>query len=145
MPNEKISQLTNGNPAQASDAIPTDRVDISGINVSVTAGSIASLAAVSVDNQSASYIAALSDNNNLVTMNTVGASTFTVPTNLSVPFPVGALLTISQIGAGQVTLTPASGAVTIHTPATLTTRVQYSTVSLAQIAPNVWLAAGDLT
>src|SRR5208282_5164251 len=93
----------------------------------------------------ANYNALLSDNNNIVTMSNSGASTFTVPTNLSVPFPVGAILTISQLGTGQVTLTPASGAVTILTPSSLTTRVQYSTVSLAQVAANVWLAAGDLS
>jgi len=43
MPDTKFSQLTNGNPALIADAIPTDRVDINGKNVSVTAGSIAAL------------------------------------------------------------------------------------------------------
>jgi hypothetical protein len=43
MADVKISAMTNGNPAQSSDAVPTDRVDGSGINESVTAGSIADL------------------------------------------------------------------------------------------------------
>lgn len=93
----------------------------------------------------ANYDAQLSDNNNLVTMDSVSACTFTVPTNASVAFPIGAILTVVQLNTGQITLTPASGAVTINTPSSLTTRTQYSTVSLAQVAANTWLAAGDLT
>lgn len=41
MSNLKISQLTNGNPAQSGDVIPIDRA---GANFSVTVGSIVSLA-----------------------------------------------------------------------------------------------------
>lgn len=45
MANTKISALTSGNPAQSGDLLPIDR---SGSNFSVTAGSIAALAVVSV-------------------------------------------------------------------------------------------------
>jgi len=90
------------------------------------------------------YIAVLGDANQLVTMSDASASTFTVPLNSSVAFPVGTTLTVSQLGAGQITLTPAGG-MTFHTPSSLTTRVQYSTVSVVQTAANVWLASGDLT
>jgi len=41
MPDLKISQLTNGNPAQTNDQIPINRA---GVNFSITAGSISSLA-----------------------------------------------------------------------------------------------------
>ena len=44
MANEKISQLTNGNPAQSGDLIPIDRT---GANFSISAGSIAALASSS--------------------------------------------------------------------------------------------------
>jgi hypothetical protein len=45
MASEKISQLTNGNPAQVGDIIPVDR---SGVNYGVTAVSVAALASASV-------------------------------------------------------------------------------------------------
>lgn len=87
-----------------------------------------------------SYAAVLADANQIVTMDNASASTFTVASGI---FAVGTVLTIIQLGAGQVTLT-ASG-VTFHTAASLTTRAQYSTVSLTQVAAGVWIAAGDLT
>lgn len=40
MPDLKISQLTNGNPAQTNDQIPINR---GGVNFSITAGSISAL------------------------------------------------------------------------------------------------------
>ena len=47
MPDLKISQLNNGNPAQTNDQIPINRA---GVNFSVTAGSIASLATTNSSN-----------------------------------------------------------------------------------------------
>lgn len=101
-------------------------------------------AATSVNPQTVSYAAVLSDNDNVVTMNVAGANNFTVPLNSSVAFPIGATLTIIQIGAGQTTLVATSG-VTINTPSSLTARAQYSTVSLVKIGTDTWIAAGDLT
>jgi hypothetical protein len=97
-----------------------------------------------VNTQNVSYIAALTDNTNVVSMNVGSACTFTVPPNSSVAFPVGAILTVTQFGTGQVTITPGAG-VTINTPSSLTTRTQYSTVAVTQVAANVWIASGDLT
>lgn len=98
-----------------------------------------------INTQTVSYVAVLSDDQNVVVMNVAGANTFTVPTNASVAFPVGAVLTVVQYGAGQTTLTPASGAVTLHTPSSLTTKAQYATVTLTQVSANTWVAGGLLT
>jgi hypothetical protein len=97
-----------------------------------------------INSQSGNYIAALSDAQNIVQMTDASACTFTVPTNASVAFPTGSILTVIQYGAGQVTLTPAGG-VTINNPSSLTTRAQYSTVSVTKVATNTWVAGGDLT
>ncbi len=107
------------------------------------AAAVADLA-TTVNTQNTSYVAALTDNTNVVVMNVGSACTFTVPPNSSVAFPVGSVLTVIQEGTGQVTLT-AGIEVTINTPSSLTTRAQYSTVALTQVAANVWVAAGDLT
>jgi hypothetical protein len=92
----------------------------------------------------ATYTAVIGDANQLITMSDASASTFTVPPNSGVAFLVGTVLSISQLGAGQITLTAGAG-VTINTPSSLTTRAQYSTVAVVQTAANVWLALGDLT
>lgn len=89
------------------------------------------------------YDALLGDDGNVVTMNYGSACTFTLNSGV---FPVGATLTIIQLGAGQVTLVNGNPSVlVIHTPSSLTARAQYSTVSLVQVASAVWVAAGDLT
>ena len=90
------------------------------------------------------YPAVLSDANQIVTMANAASNTFTIPTNASVAFPVGTSLSVIQAGAGTTTLAPAGG-VTINTPSSLTTRTQWSTVAVVQIAANVWVAGGDLT
>jgi hypothetical protein len=102
--------------------------------------------AYQVNPQAGNYTAQLQDANlnNTVSMNSSSANTFTVPPNSSVLFPIGAVIKITQTGAGQTTLVAGAG-VTINTPRSLTTRAQYSTVQVTQIAANVWVAAGDLT
>lgn len=91
-----------------------------------------------------SYTAQLSDNTKIVTMNNAGANTFTVPTNASVAFPIGATITVIQLGAGQTGLVAAIG-VTLLTASSLTARAQNSTISVIKIATDTWVAAGDLT
>lgn len=101
--------------------------------------------AVAVNTQvGTTYTAALADDGQLVTMSNASACTFTIPTNVAVPFPVGAMLTIQQLGAGQITVV-GSGGVTVNTPSTSTARAQYSTISAVQVAANTWVLGGDLT
>jgi hypothetical protein len=101
-------------------------------------------APVAVNTQTSSYVAVLSDANQLVVMNDASANTFTVPENSSVAFSVGTTLTVVQLGAGQVTLTAGAGT-TFHNPSSATTRAQYSTVSMVQVSANVWILGGDLS
>ena len=101
---------------------------------------------VSVNPQTSSnYTTVLGDANQLVTLSYATACTFTIPTNASVAYPTGTTLSVIQLGTGQITLTPASDAVTIDTPSSLTSRAQYSTIAVAQVSANVWVATGDLT
>jgi hypothetical protein len=110
----------------------------------IVLASVASALAPTVNDQTANYVAVIGDANNVVTMSVAGANTFTVPPHASVAWVVGTTLTIIQKGAGQVTLTPGA-AVTLQTASSLTTRAQWSIVSLTNIATDVWVAGGDLT
>ncbi len=79
-----------------------------------------------------------------LTMNNAAANTVTVPAYATTPFPVGAQLQITQLGAGQTAVAAAAG-VTIHTASSFTARVQYSTIVLTCIAQDVWVVGGNLT
>jgi hypothetical protein len=105
---------------------------------------IVSLAYVIPYRKTANYVLVLADAGAAIEMNLAGANTLTVPPNSSVAFDIGTVVEVMQYGAGTTTLTPGSG-VTIRTASTLTTRAQYSTVSLRKTATDEWVAAGDLT
>lgn len=94
--------------------------------------------------RTASYTLALSDNGKVIEMNVAGANTLTVPPNSSVAFPIGTLIAVDQLGAGQTTITPGSG-VTIRSSGGLTKiKGQYSSVSLRKRATDEWVLVGDL-
>lgn len=109
---------------------------------------VETLAAAPTSVKTTAYTAALVDRGTLIEMNSTNspASTinFTIPPNSSVAFPIGAVMTVCQLGADQVTLVAGSG-VTIRTPSSLTARAQYSTVGVRKRATDEWVAFGDLT
>ena len=105
---------------------------------------IVSLAYVLAYRKTANYVLVLADAGSAIEMNLAGANTLTVPPNSSVAFPVGTVVEVMQYGAGTTTLTPGGG-VTIRTASSLTTRAQYSVVSIRKTDTDEWVAAGDLT
>lgn len=90
------------------------------------------------------YTLALTDANDIVTMDNASANTLTVPANASVAFPVGTIISVIQIGAGATTITGATG-VTINgvSAGSATLTAQHSAVSLAKIGADTWNLAGD--
>jgi len=91
------------------------------------------------------YTLVLTDHGKLVTSSNGSAQTITVPPNSSVAYPVGTDITITQLGAGQVTLAGGCGVSLYAADSELKTRVQYSTAVLTKTATDTWLVAGDLT
>ena len=99
---------------------------------------------ISIKDQTASYTLVLADAGKLIRQNVGTANTVTIPANASVAFPIGTQISVSQAGAGQTTLTPATG-VTINSPGSATkTRVQFSTAKLVKTGADVWLLSGDI-
>jgi hypothetical protein len=97
--------------------------------------------------QTASYTAVLSDRGTFVPFNhSSGSPTFTIPTNASVAFAVGTVLSIVWIGSG--TTAPAflaAAGVTINSPTgTLSLRARYSFASAFKYATDTWVLMGDL-
>jgi hypothetical protein len=93
------------------------------------------------------YTTVLDDNGKLVTQTNASAIATTIPLNASVAYPIGAQINIAQMGAGQVTISGASGVTIASTGATATApklRAQYSTATAVQTATDTWLIMGDI-
>lgn len=73
------------------------------------------------------------------------AVTLTVPLSSSVAIPYKSVITIRQVGTGQVTITP-SGGVTLNAPANtnLKTARQGAVVMLHKVGADAWDLTGDL-
>lgn len=138
----------NGNAATATK-LATART-INGVSFDGSANIVAALPPPVNAQTGTAYTLALTDapvNNasqGIVTMNNAAANTLTVPPNSSVAFPVGTIIQVVQLGAGQTAVAAGAG-VTINNPSSLTARVRYSTLLLTQVAANVWVLSGDLT
>jgi len=103
----------------------------------------ADLSVVTANVQTASYTLVIGDAGKAVEMNVGTANNVAVPPNSSVAFPVGTIVEVAQVGAGQTTIVAGSG-VTVRTPETLVLSGQWSTVSLRKRATDEWLLAGDV-
>lgn len=90
-----------------------------------------------------SYTLVLADAGKAVEMNNAAANTVTIPPTSSVAFPVGTVLEVVQVGAGQTTIVAGAG-VTLRPAGTLATRAQWATIGLRQRATNEWVVSGDL-
>jgi hypothetical protein len=100
--------------------------------------------------QTATYTVVLADaDQKLVTMSVGSANDFLIPTNANVAFPVGTVINVIQIGAGQTTIKAVtSGTTTVSsTGATATApklRAQFSAASCIKVATDLWYIVGDI-
>lgn len=93
------------------------------------------------------YTTVLADNGKLVTLTNSSSIAVTIPLNASVNYPIGAQINMVQMGAGQVTVSGASGVTVVSTGATAATpktRAQYSTLTAIQVSTDNWLVVGDI-
>ena len=123
------TNVATGDPGHAA-LHNAERAAINALNTMVTS------------TKTASYTLALVDANTIVEMNVATANTLTVPANSSVPFPIGTVIEVYQLGAGQTTI--AGDGVTIRTPDTLKLDGQYATAALRKRATDEWVLDGRL-
>ena len=90
------------------------------------------------------YTLAESDAGQLITLTNAAAITLTVPTNATVPFANGTQITISQNGAGQVTVAGAVGVTITASDSATKLRTQYSAATLVKLNTNSWILIGDI-
>jgi hypothetical protein len=95
--------------------------------------------------KTADYTLVVADANSSIGVSSATAKNVTVPLNASQSFPIGSMVEIRQVGAGQVTIV-ATGGVTLRSAGgALKTRVQYSAASLLKIASDTWSVQGDIS
>lgn len=135
----------------ATSHVPGDISQVvagAGLTGGGSTGAVTLAASIATNAQTGtSYTLALTDNGKLVTLDNASAISVTIPTNGSVPLPVGAAIIMAQYNTGTVTLTGAGG-VTIVSASTVssspTTRAIYSSMAAIQTSANNWLVIGDL-
>lgn len=91
--------------------------------------------------RNSSYTLQLSDVTKVVAMAAGSASTVTVPSNASVPFPVGTVINVYAVNGEDVTIQGASG-VTVRNAGQLAGA--YTEVSLRKRGTNEWVLSGNV-
>lgn len=104
---------------------------------------------VQLNAQTATYTVVLGDAYKLVTMSNAAANDFQIPTNASVAFPIGTVINVIQIGAGQTTIKAVTaGTTTISSTGASAVapklRAQYSAASCIKVATDTWYVVGDI-
>lgn len=99
----------------------------------------APLVASNVKNVSATtYSFILADQSSIITSSAAGATTFTIPLNTSVNFPIGSSITIARVGAADLTIDKAVG-VTVVAVNNLYTVLSGYSVTLVKTDTNTWI------
>lgn len=99
--------------------------------------------------QTADYTAVLADQYQaLIPMNKATAVAFKIPTNASVAYPVGTVLTVLNKGAGPVTISAVtSGTTTVLSAGAVAaspTLAQYKTAACIKTATDTWYVVGAI-
>lgn len=99
--------------------------------------------------QTADYTAVLTDGyQTLTSMNKATAIAFKIPTNASVAFPVGTVLTVLNKGAGVCTISAVtSGTTTVVSGGAVSaspTLAQYKSAACIKVATDTWYVVGGI-
>lgn len=99
--------------------------------------------------QTADYTAVLADAYQTITpMNKATAIAFKIPTNASVAFPVGTVITVLNIGAGTCTISAVTPGTTTVLSAGATaaspTLAQYKSAACIKTATDTWYVVGAI-
>lgn len=115
----------------------------------LTAASYNSLVAFTITTNTTDATAVLADQYQVLeVMNRATAIAFNLPTNASVAFPIGTVITVLNIGAGLCTIkavTPATTTVlSAGTTAAQPTLGQYKSAALIKTATDTWYVVGAI-
>jgi len=138
-----LSKLATGALPSAITVASANLVDATIVAADLADAAVTSpkLAAPTLTSKTDSFTLALVDANCTMQCNKATSMTLTVPTS-SIAFANGAVVTVVNYGAGQVTVVGDTG-VTVRSANGLKLRVQYSAASLIKISNTEWVLTGD--
>lgn len=112
--------------------------------VNSLAGLVPDSPRVVINSQVTSYTLILSDSNKMIEINSASATTVTIPTNSTTPFPIGTKIDILATGTGDVTISGASG-VTVNSESNKAKIfAQWSAATVVKRDINTWVLIGAL-
>lgn len=91
-----------------------------------------------------SYTFALTDGGKMVTGSNSSPTTFTVPTNSSIGFPIGTRIDVLQIGTGKITIANSVGVTLLSQGGNKTIKEQYVACTLWKKDTDLWYLMGNL-
>lgn len=91
-----------------------------------------------------SYTLVVADTATAVEFSSASNVTVMVPTQASAAFAIGTVIELVQYGTGTITIAPAGGVTVRSANNLLSSRTQFSTLSLRKRAADEWILAGDL-
>lgn len=131
------------NPSIANNAVGSSQIAAGAVTFSKLANDVKNLSFNTVSVGS-NYTFAIGDADNvMVLFANSGTITATVPTNSSVPFPIGAQVQILRVGTAPVQIVASPG-VTVGTTDGYYIRTQYSSATLLKINTDEWVLIGDV-
>ncbi|GEM_PF-3546682 len=147
----KLDSIASGATANQTDAYLLSRANHTGTqaiatitNLQTSLDAKADLAYTFNAQTGTSYTLVATDAGKFLTFTNTAAVTVTVPTNASVAFPVGTRIYMSQLGTGQVTISPAGG-VTVNAVPGRNIAAQFGGAELVKYAADTWLLVGHLS
>lgn len=118
--------------------------DVGLADVDNTSDNTKALISYIAEPQLARTINSSTDKNKLIECSV--ATTITIPNDTQdAGWPVGSMVEVRQIGAGQVTITKDAAVTMVGTDSQFKSRVQWSTIMLEKRSANSWLVTGDTT
>jgi hypothetical protein len=135
-----------GQHADANDAIEVlqAKVGVDGSAVTTSLDyKVTSLSGKVSSQSGTTYTLDITDFGALVQFTSNSAVTVTVPPASTEGWTAGNVVTIAQMGTGQVTVQGDTG-VTIRTSTFAKTRTQYSVASLVYLGSETWIMSGDM-
>lgn len=138
-----VIDAVNGDGADArAAAVHTHTIaDVTGLQAALDAKAPFGVAVTS--QTGTAYTLVLADAGRVVEMNNASANTLTVPPNSAVAFPLGTIIEVYQVAAGQTTIAAGVG-VTLRAPNGAKLASQYATASLRKRTTDEWVLAGDV-
>lgn len=97
---------------------------------------------ITINEFASTRILQLSDTSTLINMS--AASSVEIPTNASIPFPIGAQVLVMRLGVDAVNITAQVGVTIVSAGNLVNLASQYSVACLIKIATDTWLLTGDL-